>query len=58
MTGNTHILGGIASSLAFVQITNYDPIILVGASVFGALLPDICHTGSKIGRTLDRKSVV
>ncbi|RPJ94477.1 metal-dependent hydrolase [Rummeliibacillus sp. TYF005] len=51
MTGNTHILGGIASSLAFAQITHYDPIILVGASVFGALLPDICHTGSKIGRT-------
>ena len=52
MTGNTHILGGIASSLAFVQITHYyDPIIVVGASVFGSLLPDICHTGSKIGKT-------
>lgn len=50
MTGNTHILGGIASSLAFVQITHYDQIIVVGASVFGALLPDICHTGSKIGK--------
>lgn len=51
MTGNTHILGGITASLAFVQFTHYDPIIVVGASVFGALLPDICHTGSKIGRT-------
>lgn len=51
MTGNTHILGGIASSLALVQVTQYDPFVLAGASVFGALLPDICHTGSKIGRT-------
>jgi inner membrane protein len=51
MTGNTHIIGGIAASLAFAQVSNYDPIILVGAGVVGALLPDICHGGSKIGRT-------
>lgn len=51
MTGNTHIMGGITASLALAQITNYNPIILVGAGVIGALLPDICHGGSKVGRT-------
>ncbi|ETT86169.1 metal-dependent hydrolase [Viridibacillus sp. FSL R5-0477] len=51
MTGNTHILGGITAGLAFAQISNYDPLILVGSSVIGALIPDICHSGSKIGRT-------
>ena len=52
MTGKTHIVGGIAASLAYAQITNYDPIIMLGAGVIGALLPDICHGGSKIGRKL------
>ncbi|WP_313894595.1 metal-dependent hydrolase [Psychrobacillus sp.] len=51
MTGKTHIIGGIATSLAFAQISNYDPVLLVGAGVVGALIPDICHGGSKIGRT-------
>ena len=52
MTGKTHILGGIAASLAYAQITNHDPIIMVSAGIVGALLPDICHGGSKIGRKL------
>ena len=52
MTGKTHIVGGIAASLAYAQITNHDPIIMLGAGVLGALLPDICHGGSKIGRKL------
>ncbi|ANU14193.1 hypothetical protein B481_2662 [Planococcus halocryophilus Or1] len=52
MTGKTHIIGGIAASLAFAQVTNYDSILLVGAGVIGAVIPDICHSGSKIGRTL------
>lgn len=51
MQGNTHIVGGITASLAFAQITNDNPFVLVGAGVLGALLPDICHGGSKIGRT-------
>ena len=51
MTGNTHIIGGIAASLALAQVTNYDPVLLVGAGVVGALVPDICQSGSKIGRT-------
>ena len=50
MTGNTHIIGGIAASLAFAQVSNYDPVLLTGAGVIGAIIPDICHGGSKIGR--------
>ncbi|MFJ8260440.1 metal-dependent hydrolase [Rummeliibacillus sp. NPDC094406] len=51
MTGNTHIIGGIAAGLALVQVSNYDSLVVVGASIAGSLLPDICHGGSKIGRT-------
>lgn len=51
MTGKTHIIGGLAASLAYTQFTSYDPVLLVGAGVIGALIPDICHGGSKIGRT-------
>lgn len=52
MTGKTHITGGIAASLAFAQITNYEPVILLIGGVAGALIPDICHGSSKIGRAL------
>lgn len=52
MTGKTHIIGGMAASLAFAQVTYYDPVLLLGAGVVGAVIPDICHGGSKIGRTL------
>ncbi|MFJ7934612.1 metal-dependent hydrolase [Sporosarcina sp. NPDC096371] len=52
MTGNTHIVGGIAASLAYAQFTNHDPILMLGAGVIGALLPDICHSGSTVGRKL------
>ncbi|WKA58047.1 metal-dependent hydrolase [Planococcus shenhongbingii] len=58
MTGKTHITGGIAASLAFAQITHYDPVILLGAGVIGAILPDICHGGSKIGRTFPMLSKI
>lgn len=52
MTGKTHIIGGITASLAFAQTSNYETILLVGAGVVGALIPDICHGGSKIGKKL------
>lgn len=52
MTGKTHTIGALAASLATSQFTNYDPVLLVGAGVVGGLIPDICHGGSKIGRTL------
>ena len=51
MTGKTHIIGGITAGLAFAQITNYEAVLLLGAGAVGALIPDICHGGSKIGRT-------
>ncbi|WP_017547777.1 metal-dependent hydrolase [Salinicoccus carnicancri] len=52
MTGKTHIIGGIASSLASAQLTGLDPVIMVGAGIIGALVPDICHGGSRMGRAL------
>ncbi|MEG0261056.1 MAG: metal-dependent hydrolase [Lysinibacillus sp.] len=58
MLGNTHIVGGITASLAFAQIANESPFVLVGAGVVGALLPDICHGGSKIGRKLPISSKI
>lgn len=58
MTGKTHITGGIAASLAFAQITDYDPVILLCAGTIGALLPDICHGGSKIGRSFPALSKI
>lgn len=58
MTGNTHIIGGLAASLAFAQVSNYEPVLLVGAGVIGAIIPDICHGGSKIGRKFKALSKV
>ncbi|MEG0385999.1 MAG: metal-dependent hydrolase [Solibacillus sp.] len=58
MLGNTHIVGGITASLAFAQFSNDNPLVLVGAGVIGALLPDICHGGSKIGRTFPISSKI
>lgn len=52
MTGKTHIIGGIATSLAFAHFSDLDPIIMVGGGIIGALIPDICHGGSKMGKTL------
>ncbi|QTM97959.1 metal-dependent hydrolase [Sediminibacillus dalangtanensis] len=50
MTGKTHIIGGIAACVVTTRFTSYDPLLLTAAGIFGALLPDICHSGSKIGR--------
>lgn len=50
MTGKTHILGGIAASLAVAHTANENPLVMVGAGIVGALLPDICHSGSLIGK--------
>lgn len=50
MEGNTHIVGGITACLAFAQFSNDNPFLLVGGGIVGALLPDICHGGSTMGR--------
>lgn len=43
-------MGGIAMGLTATQVIPHDPFIMIGASVIGALLPDICHPGSAVGR--------
>ncbi|GEN89139.1 metal-dependent hydrolase [Oceanobacillus sp. FSL W8-0428] len=51
MTGKTHIMAGITVTTAIVAITDaYQPEWFIAAGAAGGLLPDICHSGSKIGR--------
>lgn len=50
MTGKTHIVGGTASCVALASVAAYDPAPLIIAGAAGGLLPDICHSGSTIGR--------
>ncbi len=50
MTGNTHVIGGLVAGLAAAQFTELEPVLLIGAGVVGALIPDICHGGSKVGK--------
>lgn len=52
MTGKTHIMAGITATTAIVAITDntYQPEWFIAAGAAGGLLPDICHSGSKIGR--------
>lgn len=54
MTGKTHIIAGLAVGEAVQYFTGQytDAPLFLGACVVGAMLPDICHTGSKIGRKL------
>ncbi|WP_054711903.1 metal-dependent hydrolase [Bacillus sp. JCM 19041] len=52
MTGKTHIIGGILACQAvdIFVFGNDGGFVYYAAGVAGALLPDICHTHSKIGR--------
>ena len=52
MTGNTHVIGGLVAGLAVARFTELEPVLLMGAGVVGALIPDICHGGSWIGKKL------
>lgn len=52
MTGKTHIIGGIAASLAYAHFAGTDPVLTTGAGILGAVIPDICHGGSKIGKKM------
>ncbi|MDQ9097291.1 metal-dependent hydrolase [Bacillus licheniformis] len=58
MTGKTHIMGGVASCTAAAYFHGYDPVFMTASGVIGALIPDICHTKSKIGRRLPILSAV
>ncbi|MDX8046435.1 metal-dependent hydrolase [Gracilibacillus sp. S3-1-1] len=50
MTGRTHIMGGLAATTVAATLTDLDPVWLIFAGAIGGLVPDICHSGSKIGR--------
>ncbi|MFD1067850.1 metal-dependent hydrolase [Oceanobacillus locisalsi] len=51
MTGKTHIMAGITATTAIAAVTDtYQPEWFIAAGAAGGLLPDICHSGSKIGR--------
>ncbi|KAB3541980.1 metal-dependent hydrolase [Bacillus safensis] len=50
MTGKTHIMGGVAASTAVAYYYGLDPVTMAAAGAVGALIPDLCHTKSKIGR--------
>lgn len=53
MTGKTHIAAGIATCIVLTQVTGLheaDTATLIVGGICGAILPDICHAGSKIGR--------
>ncbi|OLQ53378.1 metal-dependent hydrolase [Bacillus licheniformis] len=58
MTGKTHIMGGVASCTAAAYFYGYDPVFMTASGAIGALIPDICHTKSKIGRRLPILSAV
>lgn len=58
MEGKTHIIGGAAFGLAFAAYTGHDPILATGAGALGGIIPDICHTGSKIGKKLPALSFI
>ncbi|MBM7839158.1 inner membrane protein [Alkalihalobacillus xiaoxiensis] len=52
MTGKTHIIGGLVACQAadLFLFSTTSGFSYYAAGVAGALLPDICHTHSKIGR--------
>ncbi|RQW22884.1 metal-dependent hydrolase [Bacillus sp. C1-1] len=54
MTGKTHLIGGIIACQAadIFLFQNEGQIGYYAAGLIGALIPDICHTHSKIGRRL------
>ncbi|ARK30456.1 metal-dependent hydrolase [Halalkalibacter krulwichiae] len=55
MKGTTHILGGIAAAAIAQNQFNLgmeNTIIYYSTAVIGAIIPDICHPNSMIGRRL------
>lgn len=59
MTGKTHLIAGLAVATGYAAATQPDhPFVIAGATVLGALLPDIDLQTSKIGRRLKPASVL
>ncbi|WBC28225.1 metal-dependent hydrolase [Bacillus subtilis] len=53
MQGKTHIVGGAAAAILAAQLMDMPDAPIVGVTgALGAIIPDICHGGSKIGRRL------
>ncbi len=54
MTGKTHLIGGVVACQAadIFLFQNEGQFSYYAAGLIGALIPDICHTHSKIGRRL------
>ncbi|MFD2617620.1 metal-dependent hydrolase [Terrilactibacillus laevilacticus] len=53
MTGKTHIVGGLAAALISVQLEpSLDPFFVLPSALIGSLVPDICHSGSQLGRKI------
>lgn len=51
MIGRTHLAVGIAAGIAVSQeLSTLNMPLLITTSALGSLLPDICHSNSKIGR--------
>lgn len=63
MKSTTHMIGGIAAAVgakyAFhLDLNAVNDAYLGASAIFGALIPDICHPQSKIGRRLKILSVL
>lgn len=54
MTGKTHVIGGITAGAAAQYFLDMQPqdLIFLASCAGGALIPDICHSGSKLGRRM------
>lgn len=55
MKGTTHIIGGLAAGVMTTQlfdVTVQQPIVFYSSALIGAILPDICHPKSTLGRRL------
>ncbi|KHF39894.1 metal-dependent hydrolase [Halalkalibacter okhensis] len=55
MKGTTHLIGGLTAAVVFesqFSVTINEPIIFYSSALIGAIIPDICHPKSMIGRRL------
>jgi inner membrane protein len=54
MEGKTHIVGGIAAGAVYLNLGGSveKEVLFFGSLALGALIPDIDHTGSSIGRKI------
>lgn len=63
MRCEAHIIGSVALGYGIVSLSNQigidvNPIFFIGGAAFGALLPDIDHPKSKLGRKIEPVSTI